>query len=316
MAIKVLDAGLLTTVQDLGRPGYQKDGVSVGGAVDRRSLRLANLLVGNHEGEAGLEMTLHGPTLLFEKDALIAVTGSDLAHFPMWRPVFIKSGSVIKFSPIKSGCRSYLAVAGGIDVPAVMGSKSTHLQAGIGGMDGRAVAKNDYIKIGDPTHFMNSVRWSISPFVRPKYRDEVVLHITPGPERDFFSDKALDTFFTESYKVTSQSNRMGFRLQGPSLEMLNDNDLLSSPVSAGTIQVPPNGMPIILMAECQTTGGYPRIGHVIQADFPLLSQVKPGDTIQFRPITLEEAHQRYFDQEKELRFLKRAIRMRCEHGSN
>lgn len=325
MTIKVLDAGLLTTVQDLGRPGYQKDGVPVAGAMDRWSLRLANLLVGNLEGEAGLEITMLGPTLLFQEDAWIAITGADLSPtmdgqvLPMYRPLFIKSGAQIQFHSSKHGCRTYLAIAGGIDVPEAMGSKSTYLPAGIGGFGGRALLAGDQINIekhATSLHEKMATRWSISLNVLPQYKPEIVLHIVLGHEHDFFTKEALDIFFTESFKASPQSNRMGYRLQGPTLKFKTPKELLSSPVAAGTIQVPHGGQPIILTADCQTTGGYPRIGHVIQADWPLLAQVKPGDNIRFQIVTLDEAHQHFLEQEKVLRIIKRAIKMRCHVEAN
>jgi antagonist of KipI len=334
MSIKVLDAGLLTTVQDLGRPGYQKDGVPVGGAMDSFSLRMANLLVGNPEGDAGLEMTIIGPTLRFQEDALIAITGADLSPTingklaPMWRPIFIKKNGELQFRPGSGGCRAYLGIAGGVQVPKVMGSRSTYLAAGFGGFSGRAVAVHDDIEIGQPTPLMTffmedrseepfiPAKWAISPKVLPSYSKEIILHLIRGPEYENFTDDALKDLFTKPFKVSPQSNRMGYRLEGPFLKQKEVGNMLSSPVTIGTVQVPSDGQPIILMADCQTTGGYPRIGHIIQADRKQLAQAKPGDHILFRPMILEKAHQLYFEEERTLRHIKKAIEMRFKHDPN
>jgi len=327
VTIKVLKTGLFTTVQDLGRHGFRKYGITVGGAMDRLSLRAANILVGNAEDEAGLEMTLTGPVLCFNEDAWIAITGSDFSPsinghpVPMRRPVLIKKGSILEFRASQNGRLAYLGLAGGIQVPKVMDSKSTYTQAGIGGYFGRALAKGDLLPIrsheiryGFEKDFA-SERWGIGSNVLPSYTKEKIIHITEGPEFGLFPDTAHECLFNSYYCIGTESNRMGYRLQGPSLNY-DPKDMLSSPVAPGTIQVPPDGQPIILMADCQTTGGYPRIGHVIQTDLPKLAQAKPGDRIRFKLISMNEAHRRLFKQEKVFRLLKKAVQMRCQYGSN
>ncbi|MCM3162396.1 biotin-dependent carboxyltransferase family protein [Metabacillus litoralis] len=324
-----LRSGLLTTIQDLGRYGYQKYGVIVSGAMDSYSLRIANLLVGNSEGEAALEITLMGPTLLFEKDMLIAITGGDLsptiegASVPLWRPVFVKKGSKLQFGLQKSGCRAYLAVAGGFAVNEIMKSKSTYLRAEIGGYQGRAIQEGDILEVNSmsegafsqieklknkqnkrPFQPANwSVRWNeFLPLIKnPNIR------VLPGTQYEKFTSHSKEQFFTQSFRVSPQSDRMGYRLSGPAIELEEKLEMLSEAVAHGTIQIPPDGNPIILLADRQTTGGYPKIGQVATVDLPVVAQVMPGQSISFTEITLEDAERLYLEKEKNLKQLAVSI---------
>ncbi|WP_269671127.1 biotin-dependent carboxyltransferase family protein [Metabacillus litoralis] len=329
MTITTLRSGLLTTIQDLGRYGYQKYGVIVSGAMDSYSLRIANLLVGNSEGEAALEITLMGPTLLFEKDMLIAITGGDLsptiegASVPLWRPVFVKKGSKLQFGLQKSGCRAYLAVAGGFAVNEIMKSKSTYLRAEIGGYQGRAIQEGDILEVNSmsegacsqieklknkqnkrPFQPANwSVRWNeFLPLIKnPNIR------VLPGAQYEKFTSHSKEQFFTQSFRVSPQSDRMGYRLSGPAIELEEKLEMLSEAVAHGTIQIPPDGNPIILLADRQTTGGYPKIGQVATVDLPVVAQVMPGQSISFAEITLEDAERLYLEKEKNLKQLAVSI---------
>ncbi|WP_285842880.1 biotin-dependent carboxyltransferase family protein [Metabacillus litoralis] len=329
MTITTLRSGLLTTIQDLGRYGYQKYGVIVSGAMDSYSLRIANLLVGNSEGEAALEITLMGPTLLFEKDMLIAITGGDLsptiegASVPLWRPVFVKKGSKLQFGLQKSGCRAYLAVAGGFAVNEIMKSKSTYLRAEIGGYQGRAIQEGDILEVNSmsegafsqieklknkqnkrPFQPANwSVRWNeFLPLIKnPNIR------VLQGAQYEKFTSHSKEQFFTQSFRVSPQSDRMGYRLSGPAIELEEKLEMLSEAVAHGTIQIPPDGNPIILLADRQTTGGYPKIGQVATVDLPVIAQVMPGQSISFTEITLEDAERLYLEKEKNLRQLAVSI---------
>ncbi|WP_100371713.1 biotin-dependent carboxyltransferase family protein [Bacillus sp. FJAT-45037] len=328
MSIKVLRPGLLTTIQDLGRYGYQKYGVIVSGAMDTYAHRMANILVGNNEGEGCLEITLTGPTLEIKTDVLLSITGGNLSpsignrQLPLWRPVFVKKGSIIRFGKGLSGCRAYVAVAGGFNVADVMGSKSTYIRAEIGGFHGRALQEGDEIRIGkgESAHFhyfSNTLKKSGTKlFYAPTWRtkshvnqakNEVLIRVMQGTHHDLFTEEAQKQFFTSSFHVTPQSDRMGYRLKGPQLELNKEYDVISEAVPLGTIQVPSDGNPIILLADRQTTGGYPRIGQVISVDIPKLAQLKPGEKIVFNEVTLEEAENLYLMREREFKDVKMGI---------
>lgn len=329
MSITILRPGLLTSIQDTGRYGFQKYGVIASGAMDTYSLRMANLLVGNEENEATLEITLMGPIISVDQDMLIAVTGADFSPtvdgipLPEWRPVLIKKGSVIKFGAPKSGCRSYLAVAGGVAVKKIMNSKSTYLRAGIGGFQGRALQKEDRLETGEWSerslmlfrklkdmsfHYpFSTTEWFIDTKLFFLHSSKSHIRVLPGRQYNQLTEKGKEQFFSESFQVTPQSDRMGFRLIGPKIELREKREMLSEAVSFGTIQLPPNGNPIILLADRQTTGGYPKIAQVISADLSYLAQRKPGEKIQFQLVTLEEAEKLYLEKERTWKKLKTAI---------
>jgi antagonist of KipI len=301
MALEVLEGGMLTTVQDLGRYGYERYGVPVAGAMDPFALQVANVLVGNSLGEAVLEMTIVGPTLRATESCLIAVTGADLSFrvngrpLPSWMAVFVRRGWIIEFGSRKTGCRAYLAVAGGIDMPVVMGSKSTYLRGGFGGVEGRALREGDIIPIGQPASHVPSLAGRDLPTdLIPEYSDEPEVHVILGPQDNYFTEEGIATFLSGEYKVSRTSDRMGYRLQGPEIAHKERADIISDGIVLGSVQVPADRQPIVMMADHQTTGGYPKIATVVSADIPLLAQCMPGgSTVTFKATAIEEAQARY-----------------------
>ena len=276
--IRVLSPGLQTTVQDLGRFGYTHFGVSASGAADPLALRAGNLLVGNAENAAALEMTLVGGAFEFETDAVIALTGSDFgAGLPLWTAVEIKAGVTVRCGATRSGARAYLAVRGGIGVPKVMGSASVHVMTGVGG---RPLRAGDVLPIGGAA----IRRPRAVPGRAPKFAHTGPLRVTPGPQAHWFSGD----LYTAAYRVAEESNRMGLRLRGPAIPSPAGH-MLTEGVPLGAIQVPPDGQPIILFVEHQTTGGYPKPANVISADFWRLGQLRPRDEVRFERVTLEQA---------------------------
>lgn len=328
MSVKVLDPGLYTTIQDLGRYGSQQYGVIVSGAMDSYSLRIANLLVGNKEEEGALEITLFGTKLKFESDQLIAITGGDLLatidgeSAPMWRPVLIRKGSVLQFKSAVKGCRAYVAFAGGIAVPEVMGSKSTYVRAGIGGFQGRTLQKEDTFDCGAMGEIGQSFvqqlekakdhfSWAVNDKSLINVNQTQSVRVLKGTEFDRFDEQSRHQVFQEQYTLTTQTDRMGYRLEGPELSLSEKLELLSEGVTYGTIQVPPNGQPIILMADRQTTGGYPKIGQVITADLSNLAQLQPTASINFKEITLEQAESALFKKERLVHEIKMGIHFKA-----
>ena len=329
MSLVVLKPGLLTTVQDLGRYGAQKYGVVVGGAMDAFALRVANLLVGNAEGAAGLEMTMVGPELLFTEAALISVCGGGLSpvlnerEVPLWTTVYAPEGSRLRFEPAPSGCRAYLAVAGGLDVPLAMNSRSTYWRAGIGGHEGRALRAGDRLRAGAPSPGSRRLaerlageargsaaavgRWSVAPELLPRYAASPTVRSVAGQELELFDEDSASRFFREAYTVKAESDRMGYRLAGGELRLREGRELVSSAVTFGTVQVPPDGQPIVLMADRQTTGGYPKIAQVASVDLPLLAQVRPGGRVRFQAVSLREAQRLYLSREQGIRKLRAGL---------
>lgn len=327
MGIKVLQPGMLATIQDLGRYGLQKFGVIVGGAMDSISLRIANLLIGNSEGEGALEVTLYGTTLLFETDELIAITGGNLQptidgkEAPMWRPLFIQKGSVLKFNTANSGCRAYVSFSGGIQVPKVMSSKSTYIRAGIGGFQGRKLLKNDVLELDRRSELGEDLfkqlkkeptplSWSADYTSFVTFNKTQTIRFIRGSEYQHFDEENLKKFFSTPYTITTHSDRMGYRLEGEAIQLKEPFELLSEGVTFGTIQVPSNGKPIILMADRQTTGGYPKIAQVIAADLPSLAQMQANDRVYFKEVTLEEAQLALIQQERKLKELAFGLRLK------
>ncbi len=314
-ALAVLRPGMLTTVQDRGRHGLQHLGVVPGGAMDQIGHDIANALVGNPASAATLEITLLGPELQFAGDALIALCGARFdatiegRRVPLDRPVLVAAGSRLTLGRALRGCRAYLAIAGGIAVDEVLGSRSTYLPAGFGGLAGRALRAGDQIPLAeDSAHLarerfavlgpgidlgrgMLSVRWFAPPLtvINQAGREFAVL---PGRHHDRFTAKALEALYQSSWRVSPDSNRMGFRLTGPKLETDGKLEIISEPTCLGTVQVPANGTPIVLMADHQTTGGYPKIAEVASVDIPALAQISPGEELRFARCTLEQARER------------------------
>lgn len=303
--VEVIKAGMLTTVQDLGRHGYRGDGVPASGGADAFALRLANLLVGNLETAATLELTLVGPELRFSRDTWIALGGAEFEGLAAWQPVRVKAAQTLRFGAARGGCRGYLAVAGGLDVPAVLGSRSTYLRAAFGGYDGRALRDGDVL--WTPRNARNvSGHWRIDPRILPAYADRpATVRIVRGAQADEFGAP----FFkgAMSYHVSPQSDRMGARLAGAPLARRSAPELRSAPVLPGTVQVPPDGQPIVLLADAQTLGGYPQAAHVISVDLPLVAQLRPGDAVRFVEVSLGEAHQLAIERERALALLRQGL---------
>jgi biotin-dependent carboxylase-like uncharacterized protein len=307
--IDVLDGGLLTSVQDLGRYGYQRYGVPVSGAVDQYALRAGNRLVGNDEGAAGLEMTLVGPRLQFRADTVVALTGADLSpHLDghpvtAWEPFAVSLGSTLSFGDAKDGVRAYLAVAGGIDVPAVLGSRSTHVRSRLGGFAGRAMQAGDRLGVpgSDPPSPILGRRMPRE--LVPHYGHSHLLRVVLGPQDEAFTKAGIDTLLSCEYTVSSQSDRIGCRLEGPAIEHATSADIVSDAVPLGAVQVAGDGLPIILLADRGTTGGYTKIATVISVDMPALAQAATADAIRFAAVTVEEAHALLRGQEDRLRRL-------------
>ena len=329
MSLRILRPGLLTTVQDLGRFGYQQDGLVVSGAMDAVALRVGNLLVGNDEHAAGLEITLLGPTIRFGAAHLIALTGAHLSPtldgqpVGLNRPIGVRAGTTLTFGAPVAGSRAYLAVAGGVAVPVVLGSRATYLRAELGGLHGRALRAGDELPTGEPAPLSQRLlqalpevqpeknwrqaRWTPGPDLCPAPRPDPVIRAMPGPEYGQFSVGSQRAFWQQPFTVSPQADRMGYRLQGPELERLVDTELLSSAVAFGTVQVPAGGQAIVLLADHQTTGGYPRLAQVISVDFAALAQVRPGQTFRFQEVSLADAQALYLAQERRVAALRRAI---------
>jgi antagonist of KipI len=282
--ILVQSPGMFTTVQDLGRPGYGPLGVSRSGAADPVSLRIGNLLVGNPENAAALEMTLLGGTFVFPEGGVVALAGSDFgATIPLHMACDLQPGEVLKTGSTKSGARCYLCVRGGIVVKRFLGSSSTHVLSGLGGVEGRALRKGDVLQVSVDTARGAFQRRIDAPACATSARK--TLRTTVAPQTERFSAESLRLFYNSVYTVSEESNRMGLRLQGPILETPQKGHMTSEGVSLGAIQVPSSGQPIITFVEQQTTGGYPKIANVISADLPSVGQLRPRDEIQFEWVT-------------------------------
>jgi KipI family sensor histidine kinase inhibitor len=292
-SITILRPGLFTTIQDSGRWGHQASGVPVSGPMDRLSHRVANALVGNEHTAALLEATLAGPEIRIETRATLAVAGADLGarldaeDVPLHRPVTCRPGAVLRFAERRSGARAYIAFGGGITVPAVLGSRATHTHCGLGGVDGRALAAGDRLPLGNERPISS---WRvISAPRRHIITGGAKLRVLPGPQLDDFPTEALDTLRHTRFTVTSQSDRMGYRLSGGTIPRIVGREMISDVTFAGALQVPPSGDPILLMSDRQTTGGYPQLATVITADLPIAGQLAPGDWIEFEVCSRQQA---------------------------
>ncbi len=316
--IRISKPGLLTTVQDLGRPGFQQYGIVVGGALDGFAARCVNLCVGNDDNAALLEMAQTGPDLVFDHDVLVAWGGGDFdarvggEPLPRDRAVRVAAGEVVSFGIARAGLRAWLAVAGGIDVPLVLGSRTTYRRAGIGGHQGRPLVAGDKLKLFEAsawaTHLLASLKsggrravaWTVRPETMGRPAKPGVVRALRGPECDWFSKESQQTFFSVAWRATNEADRMGVRLKGPSLDRLREGDMISSSVNAGTVQVPPAGQPIVLLPSRQSIGGYPRIAGVISVDLGRFTQLRPGDAVTFEETTLAVAHDLYLARERDL----------------
>lgn len=295
MGMEILKPGPLTTVQDEGRFGYMKYGIGSSGVMDRKAYKAANELVGNSGGEAVLEATLMGPDIRFNEEAIIAVTGADMnpdidgENIELYKSVRVHRGQTLHMAMAVKGCRSYIAVRGGIDVEKVMGSRSTNLKCGIGGYQGRKLEKGDILTIGitddlddHEIEMLNHKKISAEEF-----EPEITVRVIEGPQDNYFTEKGLESFYNTGYRVSAESDRMGIRLDGAVVESKNGTDIVSDGITFGSIQVPSSGKPIILMADHQTTGGYAKIATVVSEDLSLLAQARPGDTVKFKKTTIE-----------------------------
>ena len=290
--LQIRHPGILTTVQDRGRYGYQRYGVPVSGAMDQLALRAANLLVGNDQGAACLEMTVIGPTARLLSDATVAVTGADLTAtvdgrpLPRWEAVEVEEGSELSFPEMRDGVRGYLAIAGGIDVPEALGSRSTYIKAGLGGLDGRALAEGDAVSAFDGA---GPVRSAPEGFEAPVYGRRHRLRVVMGPQDDAFGEEAVATLLGSEYTVSLDSDRVGYRLEGPAVSHKTRPDIISDGTPAGAVQIPGDGTPTVLLADRGTTGGYTKIATVISADVDRLGQALPGQTVTFEAVSVDEA---------------------------
>ncbi len=303
--IEVRAPGLLTTVQDLGREGFGPMGVSPSGAADPVASRIGNRLVGNPEGAAGLEMTLLGGTFVFPERAEIALVGADFSatledhSVEMWCSLDVRPGQTLRTGPTRAGARCYLCVRGGIDVKLFLGSASTHLLSGLGGFEGRALRKGDVLRIGTAAGSFRTFRKrKLAAKVVAQLQPRKVLRVTAGPQADWFSQEARKIFYTETYRVAEESNRMGLRLEGPAITSAAGGEMLSEGVCLGAVQITSSGLPIILFVEQQTTGGYPKIANVISADLSGLGQLRPRDEVRFELVEMETARNLLAEQEK------------------
>ncbi|HEV8673554.1 MAG TPA: biotin-dependent carboxyltransferase family protein [Methylomirabilota bacterium] len=293
----VVEPGLLTTVQDLGRPGYQRVGIPPSGPLDRAAFIIANRLVGNPDGAAGLELTLRGPRLEVRRPCLVAVTGAAMGFAvngeaaPAWTAVRLRSGDVVSFRMVTAGCRAYLAVAGGLDVPPALGSRATYLRGRLGGLEGRPPQKGDGLPIGAPALALERREGrTVPPARRPAYSVEIECRVILGPQDDRFTPDGIAALLGAPYEVTPQADRMGYRLKGPPIAHAAGHDIISDGIPLGGIQVPGEGQPIVLLVDRQTTGGYTKIATVISVDIGRIGQARPGHRVRFRRVSLAEAH--------------------------
>ena len=317
MGIRILKAGMLTTVQDLGRNGYQSQGFSVAGVMDVRSFKIANLLLDNPENEAVLEFTLIGPTLEFTSATIIAITGGDFQPTingepaPMYTAIYMNKGDILKFGSARTGSRGYIAFSSYLDIPVVMGSRCTNLKSQIGGFKGRKLQADDYIGFRIKRRYLP---FFLSRKLEPENfdQDSATLRVVMGPQDSKFSKQGIETFLTSEYTVTSEFDRMGCRLDGKYIAPKETSDIISDGIAFGSIQVPAHGKPIILLADRQTTGGYAKIATVASVDIPKLVQRKTDHKIRFEAITVQEAQALYLKEQKQLDKMRKIIHKPCK----
>lgn len=321
MGIKIVNGGFLTTIQDMGRFGYQETGMSVSGVMDQRSAALANILVGNDENEGVIEVTMMGPMVEFTEDNIIAVTGGNLGAkldgnaLPLYEAVPVKRGQTLSFAGMFGGSRAFLAFAGGLDVPVVMGSKSTNLKSKVGGYMGRKLGAGDEIGFFAPKTWlphMNERKLEPEDFTAK----EITLRVVMGPQDDCFTKKGIETFLGTTYTVSNEYDRMGCRMQGEIIEHKNGGDIITDGISFGAVQVPSHGNPIVMMADHQTTGGYTKIANVISVDLPKLAQCMPGFKIHFESVDIEKAQDLYCEQKAMFKDLAEKLNTVSEPASD
>lgn len=328
MALTLIRKGFASSVQDLGRFGYQRFGMIVGGVMDPPSTKLANWLVGNHETCAVIEYSFLGPSILFTKDTLFALTGAycrptlDSQKIGTGRPCFARKGQILTIGSLIAGSRGYLAVAGGIDTPIWFGSRSTYERAGQGGFQGRRLEEQDCIPVGEPSekakHVITvlskragTVRWFFS--LRRTYQGVQTIRVIQDTLWNCFSVESRKNFLQSEFRVTTSSDRMGYRLEGAELTLDEPLELYSEAVTNGSIQVPRDGQPIILLTDHQSTGGYPRIAQVASADLPMLAQLPPNSNLRFQQISSEEAEKQFVKQSKDLELIHKKISFQLDN---
>jgi len=309
---KVAQPGFFTTVQDLGRHGFLRYGVPVSGAMDDFSLQLANMLVRNELTDACLEVTMLGPELEALKNTQIAITGGDLSphingqDVNMWQTLNVSSGDVVSFGKVRSGCRAYLSVTGGINVPLVLGSRSTYFRGEMGGVEGRRLRAEDIIEGFDSANSIDS-QLSMPKELIPSFGREAHVKVLLGPQLENFTENAVETFLSNPYIISLEADRMGYRLDGPVIEHRTKGDIVSDAILSGAVQVPSNGMPIVTMRDAQTTGGYAKIAKVITSDLNVLGQAKPKDAVFFHETTLPKACHDLLEYRKKLEIIHREL---------
>lgn len=310
MSLFVQKPGILTTIQDGGRTGSRSLGINPSGAMDRTAMALINLLLGNDENEAMIEMHFPAGEFVFEVDCSFAVGGADLGavlngiEIANWSSAIARRGDRLRFSNRQNGNRAYLAVAGGFSIPEWLGSKSTNIAVNAGGIGGRR------LQAGDRIGFLNPITCKtrrLGPSMIPKYNRFPTVRVIAGAEFEELTALSERAFLNEGFKVTNESNRMGFRLSGMPISLLDTKEMVSAAVTFGTIQLLPDGQMIVLMADHQTAGGYPRIANVISADLPLVAQLGPGDGIGFRLVSIDDAESLLARREEDIRYLKVGI---------
>lgn len=313
MSITVLKPGLLTTIQDLGRTQFQEKGIGTSGALDLFSHRLANWLVGNEEKEATMEITLLGPTLLFHCSAVISICGAHLSpsingvRVENGRTLQVSSGDILSFSSIQNGSRAYLAVSGGILTPSLFGSRSTDIRSFIGGVSGRSLKAKDRLFIPS-SRLLHPITWKLSPDLQNHVKQNKKIRFTQGKQYELFTKESHQAFITQNYQINKDSNRMGIRLSGIPLLLQEKLELITEGVTHGSVQVPPNGQPIILLSDRQTTGGYPKIAQITSVDLPILAQIRPGENVQFEEISVQQSQHLYLKMDKFMRLQKKIIK--------
>ena len=328
MSVTVIKSGMLTTLQDRGRYGFQHYGVPVSGAMDLFSHRIANILTANDADEATLEITLRGPRLRFEDDSLIAMCGADLSPVidgmpvPEGKALRVRAGAVLDFGAPTSGCRAYLAIHGGFDVPMVMGSRSTYETAHLGGFEGRALRPADVLPVGGAKSSpypglaqqiassklnFSAPKWAVNQHIEKLGRSPQIVRILAGRHWDAFPAAARDALLATEFRLAVDSNRMGCRLEGSAAVTGGPAEILSEAVTFGTIQIPPSGKPIVLMADRQTVGGYPKIAEVATVDLHLLAQLRPGERLRFELVSLAQAQALWLKREQEMITIREAV---------
>lgn len=317
MSLKIIKAGIQDSVQDMGRYGYQPLGINPGGAMDKFSAQVANMLVGNAINKAVIELHFPASVYIFDRPAFIAISGADFSpsingeKIPSNHPVLVNKNSILQFNKAARGARAYLAIHGGISVPQWLGSSSTHLKAGLGGHHGRALQKNDelFFAASDlASSFLKEREFMVFPWQADDNWGDVTgeIYILPGNEWERLTSSSKENFVMTSYVITNQSDRMGYRLNNIPLSCMTNEEIVSSAVSFGTIQLLPDGRLIVLMADHQTTGGYPRVAHVVSAHHKKLAQLKAGDKIHFRFTDQQTAEELMIKQQQHLQQLQNA----------